>query len=305
MISQVSVRPIFFDLEVDRVPEKGGLEASIIQFAAYDPTRSSVEASFSEYLEIEPHFKVKKGPLQLPPGIITKKFKEVWPQFVSWCTKDRSENCRIVLIAHNAWNHDQKILKTECARIGQTLPNDWKVFDTLALANVALTNKMEKSLQALRDFYKIPSATAHVAKDDVETLYKVFSKMIEGVDATKVYEGMLDPHPVMTVASMIKTHRAAMPIIRGISETFHTEVCYYDTETTGLLNGPDPVKIVELSAFIPTRIGKDRFFSRLINPEMPIPIGAQNVHHISNEMVLRKEKRNPPFVPYGISSLVG
>jgi len=55
---------------------------------------------------------------------------------------------------------------------------------------------------------------------------------------------------------------------------------FYDTETTGIKSEKD--RIIELAAYDPQR---DKTFSKLMNPGMPIPAGATAVHHITDEMV--------------------
>lgn len=55
---------------------------------------------------------------------------------------------------------------------------------------------------------------------------------------------------------------------------------YYDTETTGVKAQFD--KIIQIAAFDPVQ---DRSFNELINPGVPIPIEAQRIHNISDEMV--------------------
>ena len=55
---------------------------------------------------------------------------------------------------------------------------------------------------------------------------------------------------------------------------------YFDTETTGVKSDRD--KIIELAAFDPVL---NKTFSSLINPGVPIPKEASNVHHITDDMV--------------------
>lgn len=55
---------------------------------------------------------------------------------------------------------------------------------------------------------------------------------------------------------------------------------FYDTETTGLQ--PDQDRIIEIAAYDPIN---GRTFSRLINPGIPIPLEATNIHGITDQMV--------------------
>lgn len=57
-------------------------------------------------------------------------------------------------------------------------------------------------------------------------------------------------------------------------------VIYYDTETTGVK--PDKDRIIEIAAYDPLH---DRSFVSLINPGMPIPFEASQIHHITDDMV--------------------
>lgn len=73
---------------------------------------------------------------------------------------------------------------------------------------------------------------------------------------------------------------------------FNLEFCVFDTETTGIDKSLDGDRIVQLGA---VKVGKDGVkgntaVSQFINPEMPIPEGASNVHHITDEMVADKPK---------------
>ncbi|MDD3153647.1 MAG: 3'-5' exonuclease [Victivallaceae bacterium] len=57
----------------------------------------------------------------------------------------------------------------------------------------------------------------------------------------------------------------------------------FDVETTGMsaVSG----RIVEIAAMRIERDGSRERFSTLVNPQMPIPWGVRQIHHISDEMV--------------------
>ncbi|MEM8628503.1 MAG: DUF3820 family protein [Chlamydiota bacterium] len=55
---------------------------------------------------------------------------------------------------------------------------------------------------------------------------------------------------------------------------------YYDTETTGI--HPNQDRIIEIAAYDPDSAES---FTRLINPGMPIPKEASNIHNITDSMV--------------------
>ncbi len=55
---------------------------------------------------------------------------------------------------------------------------------------------------------------------------------------------------------------------------------YYDTETTGVKNDKD--RIIEIAAYDPI---ENRSFVKFVNPQIPIPLEATAIHHITDEMV--------------------
>jgi DNA polymerase III subunit epsilon len=65
---------------------------------------------------------------------------------------------------------------------------------------------------------------------------------------------------------------------------------YFDTETTGVKFDRD--KIIELAAYDPVN---DKTFCQFINPGIPIPKEATNIHHITDDMV----KDAPSFKEVG------
>ncbi|MFN0065634.1 MAG: putative quorum-sensing-regulated virulence factor [Chlamydiales bacterium] len=65
---------------------------------------------------------------------------------------------------------------------------------------------------------------------------------------------------------------------------------YYDTETTGVK--PQVDRIIEIAAFDPLQ---GRTFEMLVNPGIPIPQEATNIHGISDEMV----KEAPSYAVVG------
>jgi DNA polymerase-3 subunit epsilon len=60
-------------------------------------------------------------------------------------------------------------------------------------------------------------------------------------------------------------------------------ICFLDLETTGINVSTD--KIVEIAIVKISVDGSSQVKRRLVNPEMPIPQGAIDVHGITNEMV--------------------
>jgi len=65
---------------------------------------------------------------------------------------------------------------------------------------------------------------------------------------------------------------------------------YYDTETTGVKSDKD--RIVEIAAYDPY---EEKTFVSLVNPGIPIPLEASQIHHITDDMV----QKAPSFAQVG------
>lgn len=80
-----------------------------------------------------------------------------------------------------------------------------------------------------------------------------------------------------------------------------------DTETTGLSSQTD--RIIEIGAVKFNKDGLISEFSKLINPERPIPFSSTQIHHITNKMVQNEQPiKNvlPDFLDFlGDSILIG
>ncbi|MEC7838738.1 MAG: exonuclease domain-containing protein [Chlamydiota bacterium] len=280
-----SAKPIFFDLEVNTVGENTNVPKCITQLGAYDPERNQ---TFMAHVKVAPEAETQQKDHSFTSGkpIIEKfEFKEVWKKFVAWVREDQNyrdkkgklHERKVVYIAHNNYKHDNVELKRNLSRIQEAIPSDWKPFCTLYLAGTLYGRYADNSLQALRHQFNISSNEAHNADKDALTLYRVFEKIVGDADRNKIYASMLLPkedHPVISVAKLIKVHEVAIPI-------------FFDTETTGLDTEND--KIVEISCYAPTLSGEKAWFSKLVNPEIDIPLEATNIHHISSAMVKDEE----------------
>lgn len=270
------VRPIFLDLEIDGIKEDNKPLPNIRQFGAWDPKRSE---PFMAAIAIP------KKPGQADPAPnFNSRYPEpqrysmnvVWEEFKKWALKDLPNDSRIVLVAHNGYEHDKPILDAALLDHNITVSKDWKWFDTLWLAGMLLPEK-NKGLQALREHYGIEFQGAHTAAIDAHVLAQVFFKMIGEAEPEEVYQAMLSPHPIKDTATVIRTHKTATLI-------------FFDIESTGLIekdvegNECYP-RIVELAAYAPYSDKEHKRYSFLVNPEMKIPAEAVAVHHITNEMV--------------------
>jgi len=162
-------RPIYYDTETTGVSFD---EDRIIEIAAYDPVQDRT-------------FEALINPKKPIPADATKihnitddmvkdapSFKEVGLKFSEFC----SDNA--VLIAHNNDGFDKPMLSAEFTREKLTLP-DWHYIDTLKWARKYRPDLPRHSLQHLRKTYGFPENNAHRALDDVITLHRVFSVMID------------------------------------------------------------------------------------------------------------------------------
>ncbi len=269
-------RLFYIDVEVDSVPRaRGEPLQSITQIAVCDPSRPENERYFVKF--VQPNKLVsQKSKAHEGSAKTAKKFKHVWEKLENWVNSRLDGNRQALFVGHNIYAHDWKILGNECTRIGKALPKFWKPFDTLYLAGM-LYGKGGNSQVELCHRLGVEVLKAHDALNDVKMLEGVFKAMVGDAKMDKVLKAAILPpedHPVVSVAKIIDKHKQAVLI-------------FYDFETTGLFadkknpDRPNP-RAVELAAYIPS-INKS--FSTLINPGIPIPEEAMNIHGITNEMV--------------------
>lgn len=81
---------------------------------------------------------------------------------------------------------------------------------------------------------------------------------------------------------LLKTNEKLWEIL----EQSERSLCFIDLETTGLDVEND--RIVQIAIKKITKKGKVETYKQMIDPEMPIPVAAQDIHGISNEDVLGK-----------------
>lgn len=93
-------------------------------------------------------------------------FEDIWPAFRAFCGND-------VLIAHNGYEFDFRILKRIVRGMGQ--PFDLTTFDTLPLARDLFPTS--RRLADLAQLFRIDAGRSHRALDDARTLARVFNRM--------------------------------------------------------------------------------------------------------------------------------
>lgn len=303
MITNLTPKYYFLDLEVDRVKEmEGEPNPCITQIAILDPSRKNEKNIFNRY--VQPPKELSNKPLKnTPKGEQRHLFSEVWPQAVKWINKKLDGNRKAVIVMHNGYKHDWKILSTEVSRVmlitNIAIPNFWKPFDTLWLKN-ALLVPGEGSLTQICHTMGVPVREAHDAINDVIMTQGIFDKMVGPTPLTQVLVAALDAHPIKKVAEVIKPYNKGLSLLKGNKKVYSkvdtkdAKVVYLvvDYETTGLFQEGKPhPRAVQVAVFMPDEedASKDMILNELINPDMPIPRGASAVHGIYDPDVQGKE----------------
>ena len=172
------MQPIYFDTETTGTrPDKD----RIIEIAAYAPIGDRTFVSFIKpEIPIPPEATAIHG---ITEEMVANapSFKEAGTAFSDFCGKDA------VLIAHNGEAFDKPFLEQEFARNALVLPK-WPMIDTLKWARKYRPDLPRHALQHLREVYGIPANQAHRALDDVITLYKIFSQMIDDLSVATILE---------------------------------------------------------------------------------------------------------------------
>lgn len=163
------LRPIYYDFETTGVEARAD---KVIEIAAYDPV---LGRQFVEFVNpgcpIPPEttaiHKITDEMVKDAPS-----FSEVGKAFLNFCQGE------IVLIAHNNDSFDYLFLMHEAKRHNLKIPG-WPTIDSLKWARKYRSDLPKHSLQYLRTLYGIEENQAHRALDDVMTLHKVFSSMVD------------------------------------------------------------------------------------------------------------------------------
>ncbi|KAK9136768.1 hypothetical protein Sjap_007362 [Stephania japonica] len=111
------------------------------------------------------------------------RFKDLIPILRHFIRRRRISSGPVYFVAHNARNFDVPFLINEFSRCGEDIPSDWLFIDSLPLARElakldGYENLPGKSIQALREFFKIPLwGDAHRAMSDVHSLAWILREM--------------------------------------------------------------------------------------------------------------------------------
>jgi len=172
------MRAIYYDTETT------GLKSEtdrIIEIAAFDPEN---DKSFSSLVNPQIPIPEETTSIHNITDDMVKEepsFEVVGKKFAEFCSGD------VILVAHNNDSFDKLFLEAEFKRNNIELPS-WKYLDTLKWARKYRNDLPKHSLQYLREVYEIPANQAHRALDDVIILYEVFSRMIDDLPISKVYQ---------------------------------------------------------------------------------------------------------------------
>ncbi|MBS3904538.1 MAG: DUF3820 family protein [Simkania sp.] len=175
--------PIYFDTETTGTrPDKD----RIIEIAAYDPVN---ERTFVHL--INPGIPIPKEASAIhgiTDDMVSEMptFQEVGKDFIAFCGSEA------ILIAHNGDAFDKPFLEQECSRHSLLLPS-WRFVDTLKWSRKYRPDLPRHALQHLREVYGVPANQAHRALDDVITLYKIFSQMIDDLPFPTVLDLLAAP----------------------------------------------------------------------------------------------------------------
>lgn len=273
----------FLDVEFDSVPKDQGEPLQCItQLAILDPSREKGKKIFNAY--ITPHVELMRKPEVINYDENSKEhkrhfFKQVWPDAVKWINFGLDGNRKAIIIMHNGFQCDWKILKNEVARIlpetNIGIPSFWKPFDTFYLKKT-LHIQGDSSLSGICHTLGVKLRQAHDAVEDVKMTRGIFKKMIGNAPIANVLLAALKEHPIIETANLIKSYAT-------------TDIVVFDFEATSLFpkegeSGLNP-RAVQLAGYIPSC---NKIFNQIINPNMPIPRESSAIHGIYDADVIGK-----------------
>ncbi|KAI3810463.1 hypothetical protein L1987_20076 [Smallanthus sonchifolius] len=117
------------------------------------------------------------------------RMKELIPILVQYVRSRQKPGGQTLLIAHNGKTFDVPFLFSEFNRYSYEIPSDWHFVDTMSPARELMkaegSTLSSKSLQALREYYKVPLiGQAHRAMADVNVLALILQKMTRDLKLT-------------------------------------------------------------------------------------------------------------------------
>ncbi|KAD3067425.1 hypothetical protein R6Q59_018505 [Mikania micrantha] len=117
------------------------------------------------------------------------RMKDLIPILVRYVRSRQKPGGQTLLIAHNGKTFDVPFLISEFNRCSYEIPSDWHFVDSMSPARELMkaegSTLSSKSLQTLREYYKIPqTGKAHRAMADVSILALVLQKMTRDLKLT-------------------------------------------------------------------------------------------------------------------------
>lgn len=295
--------PVYFEIAVhDAVLEsnKGTESPRVIKIDAYCPTKTEINRRFVRIINPDKEIAGKMSELSGVTNDMVRNrpgFDVIWNEFRQWIAPENEAKKQVILIAHRIYKFTQAILKAECKRCDREFPAEWKSFDTAFLTYCLgdFQSWKDLSLMQICALGNIPFEMSG------KTVYEIFSAMTGDIPHEQLYPLMSQPSPIKTTAAAIKAFNKkskATPFAKESKISLQLgqkfKVAFYDLETTGLLKSnkfdshPNP-RIIEISAYDPER---NEYFTRLVNPDMPIPENASNANNIFDHMVEQSPRFN-------------
>ncbi len=221
-----------------------------------------------------------------------------------------------ILLGYNVKGWDEPVLQNNCRRFEVRTKMPWHRMKFVDLAIIGshlgfCRGTTQQQLESALRIRGIP-ANRHRALADVKVVTQIWRRMVKeiGENAERVHKlrnALMQEDPEAEVAKVLLEYDpslAATPeMIQKILETKAAEtltrkeiMVLIDTETTGLLpklrsHKDRAIRIVQIGAKILSPYsGADyeETFETLVNPEIPIPASATEVHKITDEHVVGK-----------------
>ncbi|WP_108624270.1 putative quorum-sensing-regulated virulence factor [Candidatus Similichlamydia epinepheli] len=177
---------VFFDIETT------GLDLHkdrIVEIAAFCPTKGEKFTSLVHPGQPIPADSSAIHGIYDHMVINSPTFDQIGPEFLKFCSLAETP----VLIAHNGKQFDIPFIENELNRFDLHLPKDWPTVDTLQWARKYRPDLPRHSLQFLRETFGIPNNQAHMALDDVLTLFEVFSDLVGDLPLELILKKLEEP----------------------------------------------------------------------------------------------------------------
>ena len=308
LLASYKIVPVFYNLSLSGYCKRDKTEPapypSALKISAICPSR--FEGSFDERIEppkgVEIDTALTEG-LEVGDLKGAEPFAVVYPKFENWLQECLQGDVagRVVLVAYEEFYRDGKILDRECERAGIEMPKnilhfsldyvktcllpryDEEYWEKKGVTHTELQkrslgfpvkpkseNGRDQVFYQLLDHFQISRAD-----DRLSQTHQLYEALV-GVDDPAISTAMVKNPNIKTVANAVKTHFVAHPI-------------FLKLETTDKIRGRGEERkfpgIVKIEAYAPFKPLGQRYFEKLVNPEMAIVASAKKYHGISDENV--------------------